>query len=85
MEVGHEALQPPGPSPCLSLPAINAWELGEGYNVAESVPGQGGVLLMGRGGGGGCWAGATSKGDGLSDPGSTDVAGKHLCQFVMIY
>ncbi len=33
----------------LFLPTAHAWELGEGYNVAQSLPGQGGVLTGGRG------------------------------------
>lgn len=74
---GLQGLAAPGPIaipaliPCLSLSTVNAWELGEGYNVAQSIPGQGGVLT----GGGMCsshiyW-------DKLSDPATTDVAGTH--------
>lgn len=50
---GLGGLEAPGPIsitaliPCSSLPTVNAWELGDGYSVADSVPGQGGILTEG--------------------------------------
>lgn len=48
---GLPGLAAPGPIPALipylSLPTVNAWELGEGYSVADSMPGRGGLLTVG--------------------------------------
>lgn len=40
----HGPISIPALISCLSLFTVNAWELGEGYNVAENMPGRGGVL-----------------------------------------
>lgn len=54
LEVCHDSLRPLDPSPSppwflypSPLSSAGAWELGEGYKVAESAPGQGAVLTEG--------------------------------------